>query len=261
MAGIVCCIRGWRKGKLWFRGSRRHLSTKQVLQWRWCLWFWQMRGKDQLDPSEWKRMKFRSSLSQLLHCFTFSKADTSEWEGVEKLQLCMMFDWDKKEVKRSKRWELHSSGFYSVVSTELDKPRYLLDYWVFRRRRQYSSAPWYRIGLLSYWCLKGSTWLEAPMSTQERSISILFGGSFPLLSLDLSFYIAKRRSPILFEFPFFLNSLTKSYVVANFYFNLIFFKVLQSMGWWLDIIDSKIAKPQVWFWICASLWNFILCDS
>lgn len=68
-----------------------------------------------------KKMKLRSGLSQLLHCFTFSKADTSEWEGVEKLQLCMMFVWDKKEVKRSKRWEPTSSGFYSIMSTELDK--------------------------------------------------------------------------------------------------------------------------------------------
>lgn len=190
-------------------------------------------------------MEFRSSLSQLFHSFTFSSADISEWEGVEKLQLCM-FDWDKKKVKRSKRWELDSSGFYSAVTTELDKPRYLLDYWAFTRRRQYNSAPLYRIGLLSYWCLKGSSWLEVPMFTQERSTSILFGGSFPLLLLDLPFYIAKRRSPILFECPFFLNSVTESYVVSNFYFNLIIFKVvLQSMGWWLDIIDSKIAKPQV----------------
>lgn len=81
------------------------------------------------------------------------------------------------------------------------------------------------------------------MFTQERSISVLFGGSFPLLLLNLAFSVAKKRSPIRFEFPFFLNSLTKSYVVLNFYFYMIIFKVLQSMGWWLDTIDSKIGNP------------------
>lgn len=97
--------------------------------------------------------------------------------------------------------------------------------------------------------------------TQERSIPILFGGSFCILLLDLSFSIAKKKSPILFEFPFFLNSLTKFYVVSNFYFDLVIFKVLQSIVWWLDTVGSRAAKPQVRFCIFASLWDWILCDG
>lgn len=167
-----------------------------------------------------EKMKFRGSFSQLLPCFTFSKTDTSEWEGVEKLQLCMMFEWDKKEMKRSKRWELDSSGFYSIMSKELDKPQCLLDYRVFIRRRQYNSAPLFR--------------------------TVTF-----LLMLERIQLVGSTH----------IHTLTKSHVVSNFYFDLIIFKVLQSMEWWLDTVDSKIAKPQVWFCNYASLWDLILCDG
>lgn len=145
---------------------------------KWWLCFWQMRVNGSVNG---EKMKFRSSFSQLLHYFTFSRTNTSEWEGVEMLQLCMMFETRKKRKgAKGGKWELDSSGFYSVWSKDLNKPQYLLDYWAFVRRRQYNSAPSFRIGLL---------W-----STH-------------------------------------VHPLTKSYIVSNFYFDLIIFKVLQSMGW------------------------------
>lgn len=102
--------------------------------------------------------------------------------------------------------------------------------------------------------------MEAPTFTQEKSIPVSFGVSFRLLLLDLSFSVAKRESPILFEFPFFLNFLTKFYVVSNFYFDLVILKVLHSIVWCLDTVGSKAAKPRVRFCIFASLWGLILCD-
>lgn len=43
--------------------------------------------------------------------------------------------------------------------------------------------------------------------------------------------------------------------MPDFYLDLVIPKVLQSMGWWLDTVDLKAAKPQIRFWIYASLWD------
>lgn len=45
------------------------------------------------------------------------------------LQLCMMFETRKKRKgAKGGKWELDSSGFYSIWSKDLNKPQYLLDY-------------------------------------------------------------------------------------------------------------------------------------
>lgn len=148
-------------------------------------------------------VKLSNSFSQL-HCFAFAKTNTSKWKGVEKLQLCMMFYWDKK-VKRSKRWELDSSGFYSIMSTELDKPQCLLDYWTFIRRRQYDSVPLFRIGLLSCWCLKGSSWLEAPHSPRRGVFLFCLEVVFASCYWTYPFLLQKRKVPFCLNSPSFLT--------------------------------------------------------
>lgn len=60
------------------------------------------------------------------------------------------------------------------------------------------------------------------------------------------------KSLIQFGFLFFLNSLTKSCLMSDFYLYLATSKVLQSMGYCLGTVGLKAAKSQVSFLIYAS---------
>lgn len=64
-----------------------------------------MREKVQLMVKQWSS-EIVETTEELRK--TFSKIDTSEREGAEKLQLSVTLGWDKKEVRRSKRWDLGS---------------------------------------------------------------------------------------------------------------------------------------------------------
>lgn len=81
------------------KAEKAYIQSKRCSG-RECL-FWQTDEREGSVNGE--TMKFRNSeiIEELRE--VFSKIDTSEWEGAEKLQLCVTFGWDKNKVKRSKR--------------------------------------------------------------------------------------------------------------------------------------------------------------